>query len=126
MNSKIRLDRAGRAGRAAPEKKGVGTRLSFDVQVMQSGGSIFVHDALQEHIHTPANIVQSTSVEDLSPPIRTFIPTEAINALPDLRPSILSLNADSVAANKIVIEDVAGACPRIPFRDGLCHGRLAS
>ena len=108
------------------QKKGVGTRPSYDVQVMQSGGAIFVGGTLQEQIVTPAKIVQSTSAEDLALPIRAFIPTEALNALPASRPLILSMHADSVAANKLVLECLASSCSNIPVHDGLCFGRLAS
>ena len=43
---------------AARAKRGVGTRPSYVVQMMQSTGSVFVSGRIQETIITPAKIVR--------------------------------------------------------------------
>ena len=101
--------------------RGIGTRPSYLVQVMQSAGSVYVEGKLDTQIAAPAKLVQSTSAADLSIPIETFIPTAALSAIEQSRLAILLLHADSVAANKLIVQRLGSLCS-VPVHDALCYG----
>ena len=100
--------------------RGIGTRPSYLVQVMQSAGSVYVEGKLDTQIAAPAKLVQSTSAADLSIPIETLIPAAALSAIEQSRLAILLLHADSVAANKLIVQRLGSLCS-LPVHDALCH-----
>ena len=98
---------------------------NYLVQVKQSAGSIFVEDELETQVMTPAKLVQSTTASDLSIPIETFVPTNALNDIPLSRLSMLLLHAESVSANKLIVHHIAMLAPNTPVHDALCYGSRA-
>ena len=68
--------------------------------------------------------VRSTAASELILPIKAYLPLEALSALPVPCPRVLCLHADSLSANKLVIQHIADYLPRVPVVDALCFGQL--
>ena len=107
---------------AERRNRGLGVRPSYLVQVMQSAGSVFVENQLDAQLVVPATIVQSTTASDLAIPIETFVPTAVLKDIPSSRLAMLLLHADSVSANKLVVQFLAMLIPDVPVQDALCYG----
>ena len=110
------------AEREERRARGIGSRPSYVVQIMQSSGAAFISGRLDTQLVLPAKIVRSTAAKDLSVPIEAVIPTDILGGLDRSRFGLLALHADSVAANKIIVQRVASLCGNLPVHDGLCYG----
>jgi hypothetical protein len=104
------------------KKRGIGSRPSYLVQIMQSSGAAFISGRLDTQLNMPAKLVQTTAAKDLALPIEIMIPTEVLGRIDRSRFGILALHADSVAANKIIVQHVASLSANLPVHDGLCYG----
>ena len=103
-------------------RKGIGTRTSFSVQVMQSAAALYA-PGFTLPIVTPAKIVQSTAARDLALPIEAYVPHEGLNQVPDSTFCIACTHADSHSSNKIIVRHVGNLIPAVPVLDALCFGR---
>lgn len=111
----------------ARRARGIGSRPSYLVQVMQSAGSVFIDGPdgeISSDIVVPPKLVRSTNAQDLSLPIETFVPTVGLASIPFSQLAMLLLYADSVSANKLIVQYMAMLLPNLPVHDALCYGRI--
>ena len=99
-------------------------KLSYLVQIMQQEGQLLIGDVAETHVLKPT-VVSLTSAEDLRRPIFGMGLFKEMTEAADENAFIAyCLHGDSLAANKLIIADVAEKDPDMCIQDAHCIGRL--
>ena len=98
-------------------------KTSYLVQIMQKEGRVLIGDVEENHFLKPS-VVASTSAEDLRRPLLGMGLMKPIAAADNEDHfSAYCLHGDSLAANKVIVADIAEQFPGMCIQDAHCTGR---